>query len=165
MTRKKNTFKMKKEEGEETERHEQHEQPKEREETVKKCNYYQSGGRRKYSTAYTIPRFVNIRRCKGNKKIADVDVDYLLPCKHRLITALSPRVKLNLLSRLSLMTANGICDKYHVKMLDLQEWSKLLTECNNNTHDFGNYSKKYKIATVKKLLKKHSKKLLTRTTG
>ena len=97
---------------------------------------FQSSRRRSNSTAYTTPRFLNIPRCKGNKKIAEVALNNLLPCNHTFITAINPRVKLALLAKLSEISPGEICEKYKIPLSDLQSWSKLLTHCKENNREF-----------------------------
>ena len=70
---------------------------------------------------------------KGNKRIAQVEIENLLPAAGEFITDINPSIKLELLSHLSTLHPTEICNKYKISFTSLQQWSNLLTFCNDDS--------------------------------
>ena len=93
-------------------------------------------------TSYKPPLLSNIKRVKGNKRIADIKLEDLLPHEGSLVIDINPTLKLEVLGKLSSMSVDEICTKYRVLLTDLQKWSQLLTLCNDDNNQFIDHHRK-----------------------
>ena len=80
-----------------------------------------------------------IKRCKDNRRIAEVEIEEILPHRGPLQTELNPRIKLQLLGKLRMMSGEEICSYYGVKIEDMQKWSGIYEACGDNENKFIEY--------------------------